>query len=163
MQSVSSGERYSMKENATNDANTMITSRMVPLEISRCTKPISATARVIMSPIVYWLKKREPKDCRCAYNARRKSNAIRSPARRTAIRAQETMMNRAITTATMLNTGMNKSGLPSAIRSTPTFSDSGIVASSSLATRNRQIPPVMRPRYLPTKRPSFLSDLIMIV
>ncbi len=49
---MSAGDRYNMKLKPTTVANTSTTSRMLPMEIRRWTRLMSAIARVIMSPIV---------------------------------------------------------------------------------------------------------------
>ena len=52
MSSVNCQESDSMNVKPTTVAKMRITERMVPCEISRWIRPMSATARVIMSPIV---------------------------------------------------------------------------------------------------------------
>ncbi len=49
-----------MKPKPTTVANTSTTSRMLPIEISRWIRLMSAIARVIMSPMVNCEKKRAP-------------------------------------------------------------------------------------------------------
>ena len=65
-------------------------SRMLPMEIRRCTRLMSATARVIMSPMVCVEKNPEPCFCRASYSAPRRSKATRMPTLRTEKRAYVT-------------------------------------------------------------------------
>ena len=57
---MSFGDRYNMKPNPAAVANTITTSRIVPIAISRWIRLMSAIARVIMSPIVNCEKNRAP-------------------------------------------------------------------------------------------------------